>query len=108
MSGTIDTKIFLSISRKDMNRILRNSDWNNYPQRIPIALKGMNPEVQEHFFSAMSKNRKTVIIDDMKNMGPVKLVEVEKEQKKLIQSAWYFVGEELEAAGYKYPNYKAQ
>ncbi|MHB8723379.1 MAG: flagellar motor switch protein FliG [Steroidobacteraceae bacterium] len=51
---------------------------------LGMALRGAEPEVQEKIFKNMSRRVAEILKDDMEARGPVKLVDVEAAQKKII------------------------
>ena len=50
-----------------------------------IALKGGSPEIREKVFRNMSSRAAETLKEDLESRGPVKLSEVEAEQKELLK-----------------------
>jgi len=55
--------------------------------KLLLALKASDQELREKFFKNMSKRASEMMRDDLENMGPVKLTEVEAAQKEILQIA---------------------
>lgn len=51
-----------------------------------LALKGAPEDIREKFFSNMSKKAAQIIKEDMEALGPVKVSEVERAQKQIVQT----------------------
>jgi flagellar motor switch protein FliG len=54
-------------------------------ESLVIALKGASPELREKFFRNMSTRAAETLREDLESRGPVRLSEVESEQKELIK-----------------------
>ena len=52
-----------------------------------IALKGSSPEMREKIFKNMSQRAAEMMREDLESKGPVKLSEVEREQKEILKVA---------------------
>jgi len=63
-----------------MREILKRVD----KRALTVALKGASEEVKERFFSNMSSRAVETIREEMEYMGPVKLKEVEKAQRDVV------------------------
>jgi flagellar motor switch protein FliG len=70
--------------------LLRNVDNG----KVGLALKGASQKLRELFFSNMSERASKILRDDMENMGPVRLRDVEEAQMLLVNTA-----KDLAAAG---------
>jgi len=55
--------------------------------KLLLALKGADNELQNKFFSNMSKRAAEMMKDDLEAMGPTKLSDVESAQKEILQVA---------------------
>jgi len=51
---------------------------------LGVALKGADPDVQEHIYKNMSKRAASLLREDMDFMGPVRLKDVEDCQQKIV------------------------
>lgn len=54
---------------------------------LGVALKGADPDVQEHIYKNMSKRAAEILKEDMEAKGPVRLSEVETAQKDILTTA---------------------
>ena len=54
-------------------------------ESLIIALKGASPEIREKVFKNMSSRAAETLREDLESRGPVKLSEVEAEQKELLK-----------------------
>jgi flagellar motor switch protein FliG len=54
-------------------------------ESLIIALKGGSPEIREKVFRNMSSRAAETLKEDLESRGPVKLSEVEAEQKELLK-----------------------
>lgn len=63
--------------------LLRNVDNS----RLGLALKGAKDELKELFFANMSERAAKILREDMENMGPVRVKEVEEAQSEIVISA---------------------
>ncbi len=54
-------------------------------ESLIIALKGANQELREKFFKNMSQRAATMMREDLDSKGPVRLSEVEAQQKEILQ-----------------------
>ncbi|MBC7786430.1 MAG: flagellar motor switch protein FliG [Methylophilaceae bacterium] len=71
----------LEISNPGMQTILREVQ----SESLIIALKGANAELREKVFSNMSSRAAEMMREDLESKGPVKLSEVEAQQKLILQ-----------------------
>jgi flagellar motor switch protein FliG len=55
--------------------------------KLTIALKGASEPVREYFLKNMSQRAAKVMMDDLQNMGPVRLKEVDEAQALMIMTA---------------------
>lgn len=63
--------------------LLRNVDNS----RLGLALKGAKDELQELFFANMSERAAKILREDMENMGPVRVKDVEEAQSEIVIGA---------------------
>nr|WP_314264953.1 flagellar motor switch protein FliG [uncultured Moellerella sp.] len=70
----------LSIDSRSIQRILQEVDNDS----LIIALKSCKPELREHFLSNMSQRAAEIMRDDLESRGPVRLSQVEAEQKSIL------------------------
>ncbi len=63
--------------------LIRSAD----KEKLPIALKGATPEMQDLFFSNMSERAAKMLKEDIAAMGPVRLRDVEEAQTSLVATA---------------------
>jgi len=60
---------------------------------LPLALKTASDELKEKLFFNMSERASDMLKDDLENLPPTKLADVEKAQKKIIESCKKLEGE---------------
>jgi len=70
----------VTLNDRAIQRVMREVD----SQELAKALKNMNAEVQNKIFNNMSKRAALMLKEDMDYMGPVRLIEVEEAQQKII------------------------
>jgi flagellar motor switch protein FliG len=63
--------------------LMRNIDKD----KLAIALKGSNETVRQFFFSNMSTRAAKMLVEDMQEMGPVRLRDVDESQALLVNVA---------------------
>ena len=54
---------------------------------LAIALKGASDDIKDMFFSNMSERQGKILKEDMENMGPIRLSEVEEAQMSMVVKA---------------------
>ena len=54
-------------------------------ESLIIALKGASPEIRDKVFKNMSSRAAETLREDLESRGPVKLSEVESEQKEMLK-----------------------
>lgn len=69
------------LSPSDLQRVLREVDSAS----LPVALKGVNPEVVSAILAAMSKRAAQSVRDEIDQLGPQKLKDVEAAQERVIK-----------------------
>jgi flagellar motor switch protein FliG len=55
--------------------------------QLGLALKGASEDLRTLFFSNMSERAARILREDMENMGPVRLRDVDQAQMAMVQSA---------------------
>lgn len=73
----------LDIDGQSIQRLLQDLDSNS----LVIALKGASDELKEHFISNMSARAGEILREEMDMRGPIRLSQVEEEQKKVVDLA---------------------
>ena len=71
----------LEIDDRSIQTILREVQSNS----LVVALKGTSQELKDKIFSNMSSRAAEMLRDDLESKGPVKLSEVEAEQKEILK-----------------------
>jgi flagellar motor switch protein FliG len=80
----------LKIDAAGIQVVMRTVDKD----KMPLALKGANDKIKDLFFKNMSERALKILKEDMENMGPVRLRDVEEAQMGIVQ-----VAKELAAKG---------
>ena len=70
----------MSLDDRGMQRLIREISVDN----LVIALKGVDDELQEKFFKNMSSRAADMLKEDLEAKGPVKLADVELQQKEIV------------------------
>jgi flagellar motor switch protein FliG len=73
----------LKLDNKSMQRVLREVQ----SEQLVVALKGAEPEMRERVFANMSSRAAETLRDDLDSRGPVKLSDVEAQQKEILKAA---------------------
>lgn len=73
----------LDIDGHSIQRLLQDIDSNT----LVIALKGAPDELKEHFIGNMSSRAGELLREEMEMRGPIRLSQVEGEQKKIVDLA---------------------
>ena len=79
----------LGLDDRGMQRLIRDISVDN----LVVALKGVDQELQQRFFKNMSSRAAEMLKEDMEAKGPVKLAEVEEQQKEILTVAAKLVEE---------------
>ena len=74
---------FLNLSGRDMQQILKQVASED----LVKALKGASDDVREHFLGNMSQRAADILREDIEVMGPIKIAEVEKSQRAILEIA---------------------
>ncbi len=64
-------------------RVMREVSGNG----LPLALRGAEKEVREHFLNSMPQRSRDMLVEEMKAMGPVKSREVKEAQSEMVEIA---------------------
>ena len=70
----------MALDDRGMQRLIRDISVDN----LVVALKGVDQELQDRFFNNMSSRAADMLKEDMESKGPVKLAEVEEQQKEIL------------------------
>ena len=73
----------LDIDDRGIQTLLREISGD----QLVLALKGASPELREKIFKNMSSRAAESLREDLEGRGPVKLSEVEGEQKEILKIA---------------------
>lgn len=73
----------MDIDNRGIQTLLREVQTDS----LVIALKGAPPELQEKIFQNMSTRASEMLREDLETKGPVRLSEVEAEQKEILKTA---------------------
>ncbi|ATX78583.1 flagellar motor switch protein FliG [Mariprofundus aestuarium] len=74
---------FTELSGRDIQAVLKNVQTED----LMRALKGSSDELREHFFDNMSKRAADIMREDIDAMGGLKLSDVEKSQRAILEVA---------------------
>ncbi|EBX3952505.1 flagellar motor switch protein FliG, partial [Salmonella enterica subsp. enterica serovar Offa] len=65
---------------RSIQRILQDIEQES----LIIALKGSDQQLRDKFFRNMSRRQSEIMIDDLNTRGPVRMSQVETEQKNIL------------------------
>ncbi len=71
---------FVNVSDKDIRRLFDDVE----AERLAVALRGASEKLKQHLFANMSSAAAEYVQKQMNEMGPVRLIEVEKAQAEII------------------------
>ncbi|WP_312240753.1 flagellar motor switch protein FliG [Pantoea sp.] len=71
----------IEIEDRSIQRLLQEIE----SESLLIALKGADAPLRDKFFRNMSKRQSEIMIDDLNTRGPVRMSQVEAEQKNILQ-----------------------
>ena len=74
---------FILSDKNSIENLLRNIDIAD----LSISLKCANDDIRSKFFNCMSKSAAKNILNDIKEMGPVRLSEIQSAQKRILTVA---------------------
>lgn len=74
----------LKLENREMRTLLTRLNGN---ELLTIALRGAGDEMKRHFFSAMSQNRASDIIEEMEQRGKVTLREINQARNEVLKIA---------------------
>ena len=94
--GAIKNRMFtfndlVRIDPQDIARVMRGVAGNT----VPMALKGAKDEVKDHFLSALPARSRDMLLDEMKNMGPVRARDVRDAQTSIVDVAKQLIEQEV-------------
>lgn len=72
----------LGIDSRSIQRLLEEIE----NESLVIALKGCKPELRDHFLNNMSQRAAEILRDDLESRGPLRLSQVESEQKAILMT----------------------
>ncbi len=73
----------IKIENTGIQALLRSAN----KEAVAIALKGANDQIRELFFSNMSERAVKILKEDMENMGPVRMRDVDEAQMSVVSTA---------------------
>ncbi|MBP9752662.1 MAG: flagellar motor switch protein FliG [Proteobacteria bacterium] len=73
----------VKLDRQSIQILMRSIDKNV----LSIALKGVSPQIQNVFFNCMTERAAKLIRDEIKQMGMVRIRDVENAQNKIVREA---------------------
>jgi len=73
----------INVDGRGIQMLLQQVDRNT----LVLALKAVDDELRDHFFSNLSSRAVEMIQEDMENRGPVRLSEVEQAQNEVVKMA---------------------
>jgi flagellar motor switch protein FliG len=89
LGGSIETSVLDFIRGADLERLddkgIQSLMKEVQSESLVIALKGATPELREKIFKNMSTRAAETLREDLESRGPVRLSEVEAEQKELLK-----------------------
>ncbi len=74
---------FFELSERDIQTVLKHVSSDD----LVRALKGASDDLREHFFKNMSQRAADMMREDMEVMGPIKISDVEKSQRSILEVA---------------------
>ena len=73
----------MSLDDRGLQRLIRDVPQEN----LLTALKGVDSQTAERFFSNMSERASAILREDLEASGPIKISEVEAAQKEIVKAA---------------------
>jgi flagellar motor switch protein FliG len=73
----------INVDGKGIQQIMQEVERDT----LVLALKAVDEDLKEHFFGNLSKRAREMIVEDIENLGPVRLSEVESAQNEIVKSA---------------------
>lgn len=73
----------LNITQDALRKLLGKVDR----KVLTLALKGSSPQIKKHFATAMSQRASEMLTEDMQDLGPVRIKDVQNAQQALIATA---------------------
>lgn len=81
----------IRIDGQDLARVMRGVTGNT----VPMALKGANNELRDHFLAALPGRSRDMLIEEMEAMGPVRARDVRVAQASLVECAQQLIDQEV-------------
>ena len=74
---------FILSDKNSLKNLISNIDIGD----LSLSLKGANEDLRSKFFNCMSRNVAKNILNDIKEMGPVKISDIQSAQKRILNVA---------------------
>ena len=71
------------LDRQALSRVFRTVDGRT----LPIALKGVSEELREEFLLALPERSRNILLEEMENLGPIRVREVQEAQSRIVEAA---------------------
>ena len=81
----------IKIEGQDLARVMRGVSGNT----VPLALKGTKDELREHFLSALPGRSRDMLVEEMDNMGAVRVRDVRAAQDELVACAKQLIDQDV-------------
>lgn len=81
----------IKIEGQDLARVMRGVSGNT----VPLALKGTKDELREHFLSALPGRSRDMLVEEMDNMGAVRVRDVRAAQNELVACAKQLIDQDV-------------
>jgi flagellar motor switch protein FliG len=84
LRSSFDMNIFLLLDDLAIQMVIRKS-WEIDKKELSKALKGTSDAIQDAVFRNMTKIAAKLLKEDMDFMGPIRLIDVEQSQRKVVE-----------------------
>ncbi len=81
----------IKIEGQDLARVMRGVEGNT----VPLALKGANDQLREHFLSALPGRSRDMLVGEMEAMGPVRAKDAREAQTHVVDCALRLIEQEV-------------
>ena len=81
----------IKIEGQDLARVMRGVAGNT----VPLALKGANEDLRDHFLGALPGRSRDMLVEEMGNMGPVRARDVRTAQAELVACAQQLIDQDV-------------
>ena len=71
------------LDRPALSRVFRAVDGRT----LPVALKGVSEELREDFLMALPERSRNILLEEMQNLGPMRMREVQEAQNRIVEAA---------------------